>query len=70
MSPQVLSPKDAVALYPVLGSVGGLANLRLAKRGPRFFKVGRKVAYRTEDIEAYLFARPVLTSDSAEAGNR
>ncbi len=66
MSPQAVSPKDAIALYPALGTTGTLANLRLAKRGPRFFKVGRKVVYRVEDLEAFLFARPVLTRDSVE----
>ena len=68
MSPKALTPKDAVSLYPPLGSQGSLANLRLQKRGPRFFKVGRKVVYRVEDIEAYLFAAPVLTRDSVEPG--
>jgi hypothetical protein len=69
MDPRAFSPKDAVALYPALGSTGTLANLRVQKRGPRFFKLGRRVIYRVEDVEAYLFARPVLTRDCAEPGN-
>jgi orotidine-5'-phosphate decarboxylase len=69
MEPRAFSPKDAVAVYPGVGTTGTLANLRVKKRGPRFFKVGRKVVYRAEDIEAYLFARPVLTRDSVELGD-
>ena len=67
MSPQAVSPKDALTLYPALGSTGTLANLRLAKKGPKFYKVGRKVVYRVDDLEAFLFARPVQTHDSVEA---
>jgi len=61
---RALSPRDALERYPVLGCAGTLANLRCQKRGPKFFKVGRKVAYRPEDIEAFLFKNPVLTRDS------
>jgi len=62
---RALSPKDALELYPALGCEGSLANMRSQKRGPRFYKVGnRKVVYKPEDIEAYLFANPVQTIDS------
>ncbi len=67
MTAQAVSPRDAVQLFPALGSTGTLANLRLAKRSPKYFKCGRKVVYRVEDLEAFLFARPVLTRDSFEA---
>lgn len=40
-----------------------LANLRSQGRGPRFFKVGRKVFYRLEDLEAWLTRQPVRTAD-------
>jgi hypothetical protein len=62
---RALSPRDALERYPVLGCEGSLANMRCQKRGPKFYKIGpRKVAYRPEDIEAYLFQNPVLTIDS------
>jgi hypothetical protein len=65
---ELLTPKDVVDRFPILaGSVGTLANWRSDRIGPRFFKIGRKVAYRAEDIEAYLLKEPVLTRDSAEA---
>lgn len=63
---KALRPKDAVENYPALGCEGGLANMRSKKIGPKFFKVGRKVVYRPEDIEAFLFRAPVLTRDSIE----
>jgi hypothetical protein len=63
---KALRPRDAVEHYPPLGCEGSLANMRSQGRGPRFFKVGRKVVYRPEDIEAFLFSTPVLTSDSVD----
>jgi hypothetical protein len=63
---RALSPKDVLERYPALGCAGSLANMRCHKRGPKFFKIGRKVVYRTEDIENYLFQNPVLTVDSRE----
>lgn len=68
MSPRALSPKDAITLFPALGCVGSLANLRSLGRGPKYHKCGRKVIYRVEDLEAYLFSTPVLTRDSVELG--
>ncbi len=67
MAPKALSPRTAIEMYPPLGSVGTLANLRMQKRGPKYHKVGRRIVYRPEDIENYLFAAPVLTRDSVEA---
>ncbi len=56
-----LSPQDVIRFYPGAGALGTLANLRSKKQGPKFFKVGKKVVYRPEDIEAWLFRNPVLT---------
>lgn len=64
---RALSPKDALDRYPVLGCEGSLANMRCQKRGPKFFKVNRKVVYRPEDIEAFLFQNQVQTIDSVGA---
>ncbi len=65
---KALSPKDAVKRYPALGCEGTLANLRCQKRGPKFYKLSRKIIYRPEDIEAFLFSNPVLTVDSVVVG--
>jgi len=62
---KVLTPKDVINNYPALTtSEGTLANWRNQKRGPRFFRVSRKIVYRPEDVEAFLFQNPVQTLDS------
>jgi hypothetical protein len=62
-----LTPKEVVGLYPALTtSEGTLGNWRNQRRGPKFYKVSRKIIYKPEDIEAFLFQNPILTSDSAE----
>jgi len=63
---RALSPKEAITYYPALGTLGHLANMRCAKRGPRFFKAGKSVVYKPEDIEAFLFRNPVLTVDQTD----
>jgi hypothetical protein len=34
-------------------TVGHLANLRSAGKGPRYLRLGSRIAYRVEDVEAY-----------------
>lgn len=66
-SQKILTPKDVVECYPCLTrSEGTLANWRAQKRGPKFFRVSRKVVYRVDDVEAFLFKNPVLTVDSID----
>lgn len=57
-------PKKTVELFPAIGTTGHLANMRVQKRGPKYYKVGRKVVYKIEDIERYLSQNPCETSDS------
>jgi hypothetical protein len=47
---------------------GTLANLRWAKRGPRFFRRpgGRGIYYLLSDIEAWITSGPVYPSESVE----
>lgn len=40
-----------------------LRRARRERRGPRFLKVGKMVRYRRADIESYLSAHAVETSD-------
>ena len=61
---RALTSKEVAEAYGV--NEGTLANLRWRKQGPAYFHVGRKVVYRPEDVEAWLFANPVLTIDSVE----
>jgi hypothetical protein len=64
---KALTPKDVIEIYPALGCIGTLANMRCKKTGPRFFKLNRKVVYKPEDIEDFLFQNPVQTIDSTRA---
>ena len=57
-----LEPLEVEARYPIMA--GTLANKRSKGEGPVYFKVGRKIIYRPEDIEAYLFSNPIQTVDS------
>ncbi len=57
-----LTAADVSGLYGI--APGSLANLRCQKRGPKFFKIGRKVLYRPEDCDAFFFSTPVETIDS------
>jgi hypothetical protein len=45
-------------------SEGTLANHAWLKRGPKFYKRGRRAIYFFEDVEAWLKENPVLTTDS------
>jgi len=63
--PRELNPKDVVKHFPAMtDSIGTLANWHSQKRGPRFFRVSRKIVYRTSDIEAFLFKNPAMTIDA------
>ncbi len=59
---KMLSPAEVAALYSV--SAGSLGNWRSLKRGPKFYKINRKVLYRVEDCEDFFTSTPVLTIDS------
>ncbi|OPY13316.1 MAG: hypothetical protein A4E66_00821 [Syntrophus sp. PtaB.Bin001] len=59
-----LTSEEVIQFYPELTrSKGVLANWRLKKVGPRYYKIGSKVVYRIKDIEEFLFRNPVLTRD-------
>ena len=60
-----LSEKEAAALTRFCA--GTLRNMRSAKRGPSYLKVGkRSVRYRQSDLENWMNGKPVLTSDSMQ----
>ena len=60
-----ISVKEATEKYPFL-SPGTLANLRCQRKGPRFYKLNRKVLYRESDLESWFSAEPVLTHHCIE----
>lgn len=45
-------------------SEGTLSNLAWLKRGPRFYKRGRRAIYFFDDVEKWLKEEAVLTIDS------
>ena len=63
---KTLSPEDVSNEYGL--PLGTLANDRWKKQGIPYFKVRRRVFYKREDIEKYLFASPVETIDSCRNG--
>lgn len=58
------TPQEINEIYGL--DVGTLANLRSQKKGPKFFKVGKRVYYFLTDVETWLRRCPVLTSDCEE----
>jgi hypothetical protein len=56
-----ITPEQAAKLYGL--NAGSLANLRSRRQGPRYYKVGKKIVYRVEDLERWLFDEPVMTLD-------
>jgi hypothetical protein len=44
-----------------------LNNWRIAGKGPRFLRIGSRVMYRQQDLDAYLETRTVETADSRAA---
>ncbi|KDE90589.1 hypothetical protein DF40_022480 [Stenotrophomonas maltophilia M30] len=67
LPPARLRVSDA-AKYLGLG-VSTLDKMRTEGRGPRYLKVGNRVFYREADLDAYLEAAVVETTDSrARAG--
>jgi len=57
-------PETMAATYNC--SLGHLANMRSRKKGPKFYKQGRRVFYKVNDFEAWLFSNPVMTTDAHE----
>src|SRR5262249_1693799 len=63
---KVVSARDAARLVGLSAST--LAKLRLNGNGPLFCKLGRRVLYRTADLEQWLQSR--LVSDTTDANAR
>lgn len=62
---KALSPVDVEQMYGI--PRGSLANMRWAKTGPRYYKVGaRRVMYLVDDVEDWITRSPVQTKDSME----
>ena len=49
---------------------GTLHNLAYQKKGPPFYKVGRKRFYEVEIIDKFIKSNPVLTKELIDGGAR
>ena len=58
---KALTPKDCESIYGL--NVGTLCNMRFHKIGPKYYKLGKKILYRVDDIEKWLAENVVLTRD-------
>lgn len=59
---KALTAKEVASVYGI--NEGSLANLRWLKQGPKYYRCGRRILYRPEDVEKWLFARPVATAEA------
>lgn len=63
---ELIDPKKLATLLCM--SEATLRKWRWEGKGPRFIKVGRKVAYKSEDIDAFINAQSrISTSDPGTA---
>ena len=60
---RMISPAEVERIFGV--PRGSLANLRWMRKGPRYYKVGRRrVMYRLVDVKEWIESSPVQTLDS------
>lgn len=59
---ELSTPEKLSDLFSGL-SVKTLANLRSAGRGPRYFRRGRRIFYRIDDVRLWITESEVLTID-------
>jgi predicted DNA-binding transcriptional regulator AlpA len=64
-NPIMLSSKDAATFLGLSPST--LAKMRLNGNGPIYCKLGRRVLYRREDLEAWLASRVARNTSDADA---
>jgi len=62
ISKRCLTPQQLQDYYCI--PVGTSANNRYLGRGCKYFKIGRRVVYFVEDVEAWIRQNPILTIDS------
>jgi excisionase family DNA binding protein len=64
---QLISAEDAATVLNISNST--LAKMRLSGKSPRYIKLGRRVAYRPSDLEAWIEAQSFnSTAEYSEKG--
>lgn len=61
VSKRTATPLEVSQMYGL--SVGTLANMRAVRKGPKYYKFGRKVLYDLTEFETFVKSHPVLTID-------
>lgn len=64
LSHQLLSPEQVAALLPGV-TKGTLAMWRYEHKGPKYYKLGRKVVYALDELEEWLAASAADVASSA-----
>lgn len=59
---KMLSRKEVSQAYGL--AQGTLANLLSQRKGPKAYRVGRRIFYAVEDLEEFFKFCPILTVDS------
>lgn len=65
-SKRMVSTREAAELFSL--ATGTLQNWRSLKRGPRYYKTGKAIRYKLDDLEKFFTSTPVLTMDSLPEG--
>jgi len=63
--PEVLNERQVSELFSL--TIPFLRYARAERRGPRYLKIGKMVRYRRVDVEAFLAAHAVETSERKRA---
>ena len=61
-----VTPEQAASIYGL--NLGTLGNLRSKRQGARFYRQGRRIHYKIDDLEAWLYREPVMTVDAHREG--
>lgn len=61
------SPRQVCEVFGL--NSGTMANLRASRRGPRYYRCGKRIIYFFSDVERWLKQNPVLTSDCEEVSH-
>jgi len=68
LKPRMMDSRTVSTLYCI--PLGTLLNWRSQGKGPKYYKVSRKVYYTVDDVERFFKQTPVLTSDSLPEGEK
>lgn len=61
---RMVDRQEAAKMYGI--SPGTLANWACCGKGPRMYRVNRKILYRVDDLDSFFMSRPIETVDSVE----